>query len=64
VQEQAQRATPPLAAFTSTIVAEPGRLTASDAPGLGITADLSQASPPTTATIPRLHRPDASLTNW
>jgi L-alanine-DL-glutamate epimerase-like enolase superfamily enzyme len=64
VQEQAQRATPPLGAFTSTIVAEPGRLTASDAPGLGITADLSQASPPTTATIPRLHRPDASLTNW
>jgi L-alanine-DL-glutamate epimerase-like enolase superfamily enzyme len=64
VQEQAQRATPPLGAFTSTIVAEPGRLSASDAPGLGITADLSQASAPATATIPRLHRPDASLTNW
>lgn len=64
VQEQAHRATPPLGAFMSTIVVQPGRLTASDAPGLGITADLSQASPPATATIPRLHRPDASLTNW
>jgi len=64
VQEQSQRATPPLGAFTSTIQAEPGRLTATDAPGLGITADLSQALPPDTAVIPRLHRPDGSVTNW
>ncbi|HET6294308.1 MAG TPA: mandelate racemase/muconate lactonizing enzyme family protein [Kribbella sp.] len=64
VQEQAQRAVPPLGAFTSTITAEPGRLTASDAPGLGITADLPQALPLETAVIPRLHRPDGSVTNW
>ena len=64
VQEQCQRATAPLGAFTSTIQAEPGRLTATDAPGLGITADLSQSLPPETAVIPRLHRPDGSVTNW
>ncbi len=64
VQEQAQRAIAPLGAFTSTIEAEPGRLTASDAPGLGITADLSMALPLETAVIPRLHRPDGSVTNW
>jgi L-alanine-DL-glutamate epimerase-like enolase superfamily enzyme len=64
VQEQAHRFPPPLGAFTTTISASPGRLTAADTPGLGITADLSQSTPPQTATIPRLHRPDGSITNW
>ncbi|HEY0474521.1 MAG TPA: hypothetical protein VGD34_22775, partial [Kribbella sp.] len=64
VQEQAHRFSPPLGAFTSTITAEPGRLVASDTPGLGLTADLTQATPPRTATIPSLHRPDGSVTNW
>ncbi|TWD79304.1 galactonate dehydratase [Kribbella amoyensis] len=64
VQEQAHRATPPLGAFTSTIDVQPGRLTASGTPGLGITADFGQATVPATAPIPRLHRPDGSVTNW
>lgn len=64
VQEQARRATAPLGAFDSAVVATPGRLVAPDVPGLGITADLSRASDPTTAPIPRLTRPDGSVTNW
>jgi L-alanine-DL-glutamate epimerase-like enolase superfamily enzyme len=64
VQEQAHRFTAPLGAFTTTIEHVPGRLTAPATPGLGITADLSQAVEPSTAQIPRLHRPDGSLTNW
>lgn len=65
VQEQAHRFAAEVGAFTSSVVLEPGRLIASDTdPGIGIKADLSQARAPETASIPRLHRPDGSVTNW
>ncbi|TDD15819.1 mandelate racemase/muconate lactonizing enzyme family protein [Kribbella turkmenica] len=64
IQEQAQRVASPLGAFTSTVVAGPGTLTASDAPGLGITADLSLAVALETGQIPQLRRRDGSVTNW